>query len=139
MVAVGGFQGGLWISRDEGETWNCTGLENERVGCVVFQKGLLYVATVADGGQRDYCWDNRHPDAATIAQKLAERHDPARGNFGKLYVSRDSGKTWELLSQHEGLGIFALVVDREDPNLIHIATSHGIFRSLDGGRTFTNA
>lgn len=51
IIAAGGYTGGFWISRDEGETWRRTGLPEERFGCVAFHPsvpGVLYAGTISD-------------------------------------------------------------------------------------------
>jgi len=52
IVAAGGETGGLFISKDEGETWQCVGLEGERITCLLFKGDQLEVGTCPDSELR---------------------------------------------------------------------------------------
>jgi hypothetical protein len=72
----------------------------------------------------------------------------AGGAVGGVFVSNDYGENWmPLTDQFSGLGVSDLVINPTDPNKILLATgdydgrhinSIGIFKSLDGGVTWTN-
>jgi photosystem II stability/assembly factor-like uncharacterized protein len=62
-----------------------------------------------------------------------------------VYKSTDAGKTWTHLGLHDSQMIAMIDVDPKNPNRIFVAalghpygpnTERGIFRSLDGGKTF---
>jgi photosystem II stability/assembly factor-like uncharacterized protein len=59
----------------------------------------------------------------------------AGGDTG-LFVSRDSGATWEHLASSEALPtIWSLAIDPVDPNILFAGTRPaGVYRSRDGGR-----
>ena len=63
-----------------------------------------------------------------------------------MYKSIDAGKTWQHLGLDDTKQIPAILVDPKDPNLVLIAAQgnvhtltdqRGIFRSTDGGKTWT--
>ena len=67
-----------------------------------------------------------------------------RGNG--VYKSTDAGKTWEHLGLEDTRHIQTMVVDTRDPNVVLVGAlgdaqtksdARGIFRSADGGRTWS--
>jgi len=63
-----------------------------------------------------------------------------------VYKSSDAGKTWQHLGLDSTKQIPSILVDPHDPNLVmlaaqgdvhHKSESRGVFRSTDGGRTWT--
>jgi photosystem II stability/assembly factor-like uncharacterized protein len=63
-----------------------------------------------------------------------------------MYKSTDAGKTWQHLGLDQTRQIPAILVDPRDPNLVLIAAQgnvhaksdmRGVFRSTDGGKTWT--
>jgi photosystem II stability/assembly factor-like uncharacterized protein len=63
-----------------------------------------------------------------------------------MYKSTDAGKTWQHLGLNQTRQIPSILVDPHDPNLVLIAAQgnvhaksdmRGVFRSTDGGRTWT--
>lgn len=135
IIAAGGYTGGFWISRDEGETWKCTSLPEERFGCVAFHPGIpgvLYAGTISD--------DDLNMDYVEVSEGgvLGLLQDQPRGNSGRLYVSTDLGQSWELLQ--EGPSFAELAFDSYDPQrLLAACIWGGIKSSADGGRTWTPA
>jgi photosystem II stability/assembly factor-like uncharacterized protein len=61
-------------------------------------------------------------------------------NLG-IYISRDGGNTWILNSGENrelvGKGIFSLVIDRENPETVFVSTEEGIYRTDDGGKSWS--
>ena len=65
-----------------------------------------------------------------------------------IYKSIDAGKTWTHLGLRDGQQIPRIVVDPRNPNRLFVAVlghpygpnpERGIFRSIDGGKTFERA
>lgn len=63
-----------------------------------------------------------------------------------MYKSTDGGKTWQYLGFPDAGHIGSIVVDPKDPNIVQVAIKghvrkrtkdRGIFRSTDGGKTWT--
>jgi photosystem II stability/assembly factor-like uncharacterized protein len=64
-----------------------------------------------------------------------------------IYKSADAGKTWRHLGLREARQIATVIIDPGDPNRLFVAAlghpygpnaQRGVFRSIDGGRTFEN-
>ena len=56
---------------------------------------------------------------------------------GGLWMSHDAGHTWSELSDFKGQPVHALVQAPSDPRTLFAGTLQGIFRSSDGGATWT--
>jgi hypothetical protein len=112
--------GGVWMSTDRAKTWRSVGdrLPSQVNGAVGW--------TTAGGG--------------TLV--LASGEPTAGGNnYGGLgaFWSNDLGASW-----HQSTGVpdntmgFKVAVDQAHPSTVYVATSLGLFRSTDAGRTFAN-
>ena len=132
FVVTGGYSNGVWCSQDEGETWEYSGLKNERICMVAFHpyvQDRLYVGTVSDMTTIDA------EQVELVEDSLAMLQDVKRPHVGRLYSSRDKGKTWEVLQ--EGYDFAELAFDKENADLIHAAcVSNGILKSTDAGKTW---
>jgi photosystem II stability/assembly factor-like uncharacterized protein len=77
----------------------------------------------------------------------------ARGEVTQVRISRDRGKTWQVLcddvpwgdpgrsnkavrDKYE-VGVIALSIDPNNPKLMFAATAVGLYRSTDGGKSFS--
>ena len=113
--------GGVWMSTDGGASWKSIGdsLPSQVVGAVAWSS--------ANGG--------------TV---LAVSGDPSYGaggytGYGAFY-STNLGTSWTKASGiPDGALGFAIEVDPTNPLEVYAATSFGLFRSLDGGKTYANA
>jgi photosystem II stability/assembly factor-like uncharacterized protein len=56
---------------------------------------------------------------------------------GGLFISHDSGKTWTTVEAMKGQSIRALTQAPSDPKTIIAGTLRGVFRSVDGGASWT--
>jgi photosystem II stability/assembly factor-like uncharacterized protein len=118
--------GGVWKSDDFGNTWNPI-LDGEPSGSV----GAIAVA-LSD------------PKVIYVGSgEGLQRPDLAVGDG--MYKSVDAGKTWTHLGLRDAQQITAIVVDPKNPDRVFVAaeghpygpnTERGVFRSLDGGKTF---
>ena len=113
--------GGVWISEDNGDSWQSIGdtLPSQIIGAVAW--------TPAGGG--------------TV---IAGGGEPIVGG-GNVYVglgaywSNDLGKTWNKASGvPEGVMTTQVAVDKAKPELVYLASSLGLFRSADAGRSYAN-
>lgn len=123
MAAV---NGGVWKTNDFGNTWNpiFDGQPSGSVGAIAVAPSDPNIVYVGSG-------------------EGLQRPDLAVGDG--LYKSTDAGKTWSHLGLRDAQQITAIVVDWKNPNRVFVAAEghpyganadRGVFRSLDGGKTF---
>ncbi len=115
--------GGVWLSTDTGASWRSIGdsLPYQSVGAVTWSRDgsaangtLLVVSGEASGGGSVYV------------------------GLGAFY-STDLGATWvQSKGIPDGLMGFEIEVDPSNPKVVYAATSQGLFRSTDTGRTYRN-
>jgi photosystem II stability/assembly factor-like uncharacterized protein len=150
---------GAWRSRDGGKSWTRTsqGFKNEDIHglAVVRDGGRVLLATTAGGlhMSRD---DGTTWTPQTIASPwqyvrsivpkadgsgtlyLTNGNGPP-GSDGRLYCSKDFGKTWRqarLPGRLESSAYF-LAAHPYDPNLLFLAATLGqLYRSVDGGESW---
>jgi photosystem II stability/assembly factor-like uncharacterized protein len=118
--------GGVWKSSDYGHTWQPI-FDDQPTGSI----GALAVAP-------------SNPDIIYVGSgEGLQRPDLSTGNG--IYKSTDGGKTWIHLGLRDGQQIGSIIVDPKNPDRLFVAvlghpygpnTERGVFRSLDGGKTF---
>jgi photosystem II stability/assembly factor-like uncharacterized protein len=118
--------GGVWKTIDYGHTWTPI-FDEQPTGSI----GALAVAE-----------SNPNVVYAGSGEGL---HRPDLSVGDGLYKSSDAGKTWKNMGLRDGQQITQIAVDSKNENRIFVAVGghpygpndeRGIFRSLDGGRTF---
>jgi len=126
IVIAGSYTDGVWISKDEGESWQQRGLIGERLCAMAFHpldETIIYAGTV---GSFD-----KNP------KFVKQQWDFVRPNPARLYRSCDKGETWDVL--YEGIDFSEIVFDPTNPDTMHAACiKDGVFKSTDGGQTWTN-
>ncbi len=115
--------GGVWVSTDKGSSWTSIGdsLPYQSVGAVTWSKAgpaatgtIVIVSGEASGGGSVYT------------------------GLGGFY-STDLGKTWKQSKGiPDGLMGFEIEVDPSNPTVVYAATSQGLYRSADVGKTYVN-
>ena len=123
---IGMVNGGVWKTTDAGRTWKPI-FEDQPTGSI----GWVAVAP-------------SDPNVVYVASgEGLPRPDLAVGDG--IYRSGDAGKTWVHLGLRDAQQIPKLVIDPKNPDRIFVAAlghpygpnqERGIFRSLDGGKTF---
>ena len=101
--------GGVYRSDDAGHTWNIIGLAKETV------RALAQSPT--------------HPDVFLA------------GSLTGVYRSMDSGASWERITpeHHDDLRNFdSVAFDPHDDNIIYAGTYHLPWKTIDGGKNWTN-
>jgi len=124
---IGVNNGGVWRTNDYGRIWTPI-FDDQPSGSI----GALAVA------QSD-------PNVIYAGSgEGLQRPDLSTGDG--MYKSTDAGKTWTHLGLRDAQQIPQIVVDPSDPNRLFVAVlghaygpneERGIFRSTDGGKTFT--
>ena len=118
--------GGVWKTTDAGRTWNPI-FDDQPTGSI----GTIVVAP---------------PDPNIIYVGSGEGlHRPDLSTGAGVFVSTDAGRTWTHAGLKDAQQIPRIDVDPRDANRLFVAAlghpygpseERGIFRSLDGGRTF---
>jgi photosystem II stability/assembly factor-like uncharacterized protein len=123
---VGVNNGGVWKTTDYGRIWKPI-FDDQPTGSI----GTLAVAP-------------SEPNTIYVGSgEGLQRPDLSVGDG--IYKSRDGGKTWEYLGLRDGQQICSIIVDPKNANRLFVAVlghpygpneERGVFRSLDGGKTF---
>jgi hypothetical protein len=113
-------QGGVWESRDQGQSWRSIGegLPTQIVGAVGYSPARHGTVIVATG------------DNAFGAYTY--------GGVG-IFTSTDDGRKWTRARgfPNGALG-FTVSIDPTNPNVVYVASGLGLYRSADDGRSFVN-
>ena len=83
------------------------------------------------------------PIATTIAQVAIDPLSPttlyAAAEYGEIFKSMDSGVTWRALNTSVAMEqVNRIVIDPTNPTTLYAATQGGLFKSTDGGETWSN-
>ncbi len=119
--------GGVWKTENAGRTWEA----------VADEAGIVSVGAIAiaPSDSRVIYADSGQPEP---------RYDIAAGDG--VYRSGDSGHTWQHVGLEAPRYLSTILVDPQDPNVVTVAApghlfgpdkNRGVYRSSDGGRTWT--
>src|ERR671935_1378232 len=124
---TGAVNGGVWRTDDYGRTWTPI-FDDPPTGTI----GAIAIAP-------------SNPDVIYVGSgEGLQRPDLSTGDG--IYKSTDGGKTWTHLGLRDGQQIPQIVVDPRNPDRLFVAVlghpygpneERGLYRSLDGGRSFT--
>ncbi|HEY3934580.1 MAG TPA: glycosyl hydrolase [Gemmatimonadales bacterium] len=123
---IGVTNGGVWKTTDYGNTWRPI-FDSEPTGSI----GAVAVSP-------------SNPDVVYVGSgEGLQRPDLSTGDG--MYKSVDAGRTWTHLGLRDGQQIPQIAIDPGNPDRLFVAVlghpygpneERGIYRSLDGGRTF---
>ena len=120
-IYVGAPAGGFWKSVNGGQTW---------------QTSTDFLANL---GVSDIALHPTNPD--TIYIITGDRDGGDTYAYG-LLKSYDGGATWQTTGLSFNVTQYykgnRVLIDPNNPNVLIVATSNGIYRSVDGGNTFAN-
>jgi uncharacterized protein (TIGR03437 family) len=120
VVFAGAAEGGIWKTRDGGQTW--TPLTDNQPA--------LSIGSMA--------FDPSNPDTVYAGTGEANFGSDGYGGAGILKTT-DGGNTWtNVVGPFVGLSISGVAVQPTNGNIILAASSGGIFRSTDAGQTWKN-
>lgn len=123
-VALFSYHNGVFVSTDEGETFHYSGLKGEP-GCVIayhpYKPNTIFAGTRSDLPFKTYLYPNV---------------EFQRPKTGKLFVSNDNGITWNVCFESQDIEFLDFAFDSTNENVIFAATQTGIFKSIDGGKSF---
>lgn len=125
-LIAGGVSGGIWRSANAGQSW-------QRVTPPDGIPGVTCLVQDTRSGKQQmwYCGTGENIGSASIFQGTG------------IHVSNDSGKTWVQMpstrNSPDFRNIYAIAIQpKEDTHtVLYVATNKGIFRSGDGGNTWT--
>ncbi len=125
---MGATGGGVWRTDNYGSSWHS-------VSDGAFETGSIGAIDVADS-------DPNVVYVGTGSTGLRSNVITGRGVYG----STDAGETWSFLGLRDAGQIGDVVIDPRDPNTVFVAalgngfkpnTTRGVYRSRDGGATWT--
>jgi len=112
--------------------------ENTYYGMTQYGGSLYRTTTGGDGGwsSREYIASGPDKGEWVTPLEFAKSGDLYAG-YDQLYVL--NGGLWKQLSNHDfGHNLRLLTIDPININNIYVATEYNVFKSTDGGLTFTN-
>jgi len=119
-IYAGAPAGGLWVSYDDGQSWQ------------------TFTDELTNIGVSDLAIDPEHPDTMYLA--TGDRDAADTYSFG-LLKSTDGGVTWSStglsFNVNQNYRIGRVVVHPDSTNIVIAATNGGVYRSTNYGSTFT--
>ena len=119
-IYAGAPAGGLWVSYDDGQTWQ------------------TFTDELTNIGVSDLAIDPQHPDTMYLA--TGDRDGADTYSFG-LMKSVDGGVTWSAtglsFNVSNNYRIGRVVIHPDSTNIVVAATNGGIYRSTNYGQTFS--
>lgn len=122
--------GGVWKTEDMGLTWR-------NVSDGFFKTGTIGAVAVAESD----------PNVVYVGMGEHAVRGVMTSSGDGVYKSTDSGKTWKKIGLDETRHISRIVIDPKNPNIVLVAAQgalyapnkdRGIFKSIDGGKTWKN-
>ncbi|WP_298238128.1 glycosyl hydrolase [uncultured Algibacter sp.] len=127
---MGSTGGGLWKTKDAGQRW-------ENISDGFFKTGSVGAVAVSESNPNIvYCGMGEHAVRAVMT------------SYGDgVYKSTDAGKTWKKIGLDKTQHISRIVIHPTNPDIVFIAAQgalygpskeRGIYKSVDGGKTWKN-
>ncbi|MDE3742324.1 WD40/YVTN/BNR-like repeat-containing protein [Maribacter polysaccharolyticus] len=122
--------GGLWKTTDAGQRW-------ENISDGFFEMGSVGAVTVsASNPNIVYCGMGEHAPRGVMT------------SYGDgVYKSTDAGKTWKKVGLEATQHIARIIIHPTNPDIVYVAAQgalygpnkdRGIYKSIDGGKTWKN-
>jgi photosystem II stability/assembly factor-like uncharacterized protein len=129
VIYIGAASGGVWKSTNAGTTWTPL-FDEQRVSSI-----------------GDVALAPSNPNIVWVG--TGEPNNRQSSSFGDgVYKSTDSGRTWTHMGLRDTHHIGRVIVDPSNPETVYVAAlgrlwgphkERGVFKTTDGGRTWTNA
>ncbi|WP_282135672.1 WD40/YVTN/BNR-like repeat-containing protein [Seonamhaeicola maritimus] len=127
---MGSTGGGLWKTVDAGQSW-------KNISDTFFKTGSVGAVAVSESNPNIvYCGMGEHAVRAVMT------------SYGDgVYKSTDAGKTWKKIGLDKTQHISRIVIHPTNPNIVYVAAQgalygpskeRGIYKSIDGGKTWNN-
>ncbi|MCL3779594.1 T9SS type A sorting domain-containing protein [Prolixibacteraceae bacterium JC049] len=121
---IGAPSGGLWVTHDNGDSWQCLTDENNVLGV------------------SDIVIPSNYLTSKTIYIATGDKNAYNNLSIGVL-KSTDNGKSWNKTGlsadfNRNRMMVSRLLLDPSDDNIIIAATDRGLFKTTDGGATWDN-
>ena len=142
-IIAGGVSGGMWYSTDGGDSWSKASSDPE------YQSVSCVVQDTRPGHTNTWYYGSGEYDGNTASGGVAGLGLGNQGFYSGdgIYKSTDSGVTWtqlpstilDVTSLYSFNLVFNLAIDpsRMDSTIIYAACFRGIYRSNDGGTTWS--
>lgn len=122
--------GGLWKTNDAGQAW-------ENISDGFFKTGSVGAVAVSESSPNIiYCGMGEHAIRGVMT------------SYGDgVYKSTDAGKTWKKLGLDNTRQISRIVINPKNPDIVYVAAQgayaeptkdRGVYKSIDGGKTWKN-
>lgn len=164
IIIAGSISGGVYASRDRGETWQHAGWFKEVISVAINNQNndILYAATRSHGAYRSDDFGRNWTEITTKVgpDKTVDSNvngvalgkmavAPSDGNIlyagttGGIYRTENGGRTWELLSTTLPTQDSPLTSDIEvnpkNPNIIYFSVPNVVYRAENAGNKWISA
>ncbi len=128
------FSGRVYTTNDKGRTWqvnSTVGKAHSKLAIHPTNDDIWFL------GAGDF-W-NVKANHRSLANPHGEKQ--RRANYGYVWKTTDAGRNWTKVatSISNDLDVGRIIFDRNQPNIMVMATSHGMYRSTDTGETWASS